>query len=209
MSRLLPEHFRNVVISLAVFGAPFLMASDKQPSVTLLPLGLVPAATLNSIITELPKALPVKASIGVARGVPEKTRSKYRPSRYRADDLLEFLSTLPEAKEAHVLGLLEADISCTKGDFPDWGIFGLGFCPGPTAVVSTFRLKRNVWAEKRIFRIVCTAIHETGHMLGLKHCEEPRCVMLDAEGSISNTDTSTGQLGPGCRTILVAKFGEW
>jgi archaemetzincin len=49
------------------------------------------------------------------------------------------------------------------------------------------------------FRVVTTAVHEVGHTLGLEHCDDPRCVMRDAEGSIRTVDTSDGQLGPICR----------
>jgi archaemetzincin len=56
------------------------------------------------------------------------------------------------------------------------------------------------------FRVATTAVHEIGHTFGLPHCDEheAHCVMLDAEGGIENTDTSSGTLGPGCSTKLDA-----
>jgi archaemetzincin len=178
-------------------------SAGPRPPVYVVRLGAVPdahvaearaalAAEYGTEVTELPPAaLP---------------RSAYRArrKRYRADDLLLFLPRLLPANapaNARVLGLTAVDISTTKGAHRDWGIFGMAEISGRAGVVSTFRLRRGA-GGRLAFRLRSTAIHEVGHALGLPHCQEPRCVMLDAEGSIRNTDTGTGHLGPGCRRRL-------
>ncbi len=189
-------------------GAP--PPSGRRVTVVLLPLGDFPADLLEAIREELPAALPVDVETGPSLDLPESARSTFRPSRYRADALLDLLAARPEAvRGKYVLGLTTKDISCTKGKFPDWGVFGLGLLDGRAAVVSTFRLSRNAGPAKLRFRVVSTARHETGHMLGLDHCTEPGCLMLDAQGSIRNTDTGSGRLGPGCRRQLIDRYGEW
>jgi archaemetzincin len=40
-----------------------------------------------------------------------------------------------------VLGITDKDISSTKGVHADWGVMGLGFCPGSACVISSFRVK--------------------------------------------------------------------
>jgi archaemetzincin len=47
-----------------------------------------------------------------------------------------------------------------------------------------------------------TAVHEVGHVLGLPHCDEPRCLMRDAEGTMDTVDAGDGTLGPSCRARL-------
>ncbi len=189
-----------------LLGLAGILASAQEPPthrvrLVLMPLGAFPEHLMASLERELPKTLPVTLARVPGIPVPESTRSKFRPSRFRADGLLGFLKGRSEGKGGHILGLTQVDISCTKAPFDDWGIFGYGFCPGPSAVVSTFRLKRNVDKARLEHRTLATAVHEVGHMLGLDHCEEPNCIMQDAKGSIANTDSSTG-FGPGCRTRL-------
>ena len=46
--------------------------------------------------------------------------------------------------------------------------------------------------------------HELGHMFGLPHCDEPGCIMRDAEGTLVHVDESHGELGPACKARLLA-----
>lgn len=128
--------------------------------------------------------------------------------RWRADVLLEHLLTLvPDAPPStRVLGLTTKDISTTKGKVYDWGVFGLGYRPGQAAVISSHRLTRGAKDREQLrFRVTTTAVHEVGHTFGLDHCPEDRCPMQDAQGGITNTDSSTGHLGPECRAQLEAE----
>lgn len=71
----------------------------------------------------------------------------------------------------------------------EWGILGLGYRPGTTCVISTFRMKRNVSKQKFEDRLQKVSIHEVGHNLGIDHCtKNPVCIMNDARGSIKQID---------------------
>jgi len=97
--------------------------------------------------------------------------------RYRADSLIRMLSQ-SASSDTVVIGLTEKDISVTKGQVQDWGVMGLGYCPGTACIVSTYRLsKRNLYQQ--FYKV---AFHELGHTQGLQHCTNKTCFMRDAEG---------------------------
>lgn len=107
----------------------------------------------------------------------------YQPrKRYRADSLLTFLQTLTQKNQVSI-GLTNKDISATKDEYKDWGIMGLGRCPGTVCVVSLFRPK----TSQQFFKV---AIHELGHTQGLPHCLADTCFMRDAKGkNTTNMET--------------------
>jgi archaemetzincin len=170
---------------------------------------LVPLRGFPDDLTEaVEQALRAELDVEVQRHavveLPED--AWYAPrKRYRAEILLDFLERYADDDETKVLGLTEVDISTTSDPYPDWGIFGLGRSPGATAVISSYRLKRKPKNREHVVQRVSTvAVHEIGHTFGLPHCDEAavECVMLDAEGGIENTDSSSGTFGPGCRGLL-------
>lgn len=125
------------------------------------------------------------------------TRCEVRKTAEFTDDILAASGTRYEAEKIlakfktneNLLILTEADIACKKGKYPEWGVFGLGYRPGKTCVVSTFRLKKKAYRAKRLERVTKVSLHEIGHNLGLNHCNaHPQCLMNDANGKISQVD---------------------
>ncbi len=98
-------------------------------------------------------------------------------ARYRADSLICFLGRRTGEEEV-TIGLTNKDISTKKGVYADWGVFGLGFCPGRACIASSYRLKGKNRSDK-LFKV---SIHELGHTQGLKHCPIKNCLMRDAAG---------------------------
>lgn len=183
-------------------------ASAAEPqvraTVILIPLRSFPDDLLDAVEQALQSELDVEVERHAAVELPKQ--AYYPPrKRYRAEKLLDFLAQYEQGPDTKVLGLTEVDISTTSDPYPDWGIFGLGSSPGTTAVVSSYRLKRKPRDREHVrSRVATVAVHEVGHTFGLPHCDEQavECVMLDAEGGIENTDTSSGTFGPKCRALL-------
>lgn len=129
--------------------------------------------------------------------LPKNAYINVKSSRYRADTLIRFLRKNIDRNYDFVIGLTDKDISTTKYSnttiktikeptykYADWGIFGLGFMPGKSCIVSTFRLKeKNV--RSRLIKICC---HELGHNFGLPHCSDKSCIMQDASETIKTID---------------------
>ena len=107
---------------------------------------------------------------------PSSSRNSKR-GRYRADRLIRFLRNHTQEGDVSI-GLTHKDISTTKGKYEDWGVMGLGYMPGKSCVVSSFRI-RGKNKEEKFTKVV---VHEFGHTRGLDHCPVKDCLMRDAEG---------------------------
>ena len=108
--------------------------------------------------------------------LPRKARIGYKGSfRSRADTLLSYLAGF-KGKDTLILGLTVTDISHTNDLSSDYGIMGLGSAAKGTAVASAKRLE----GATRWSKMVKLCIHEIGHMRGLPHCKENKCIMRDA-----------------------------
>lgn len=140
------------------------------------------------------------AKVTILPSIPLPKEAYYKPrSRYRAGKLLDHLAEKADGKFDKIIGLTHKDISTTNGDVFDWGIFGLGSLGGSPCVVSTFRLRARGASEKLFLqRLVRVATHEVGHTLGLPHCPDGQCNMVDAKGSILSVDQGTGKLCKRC-----------
>lgn len=129
--------------------------------------------------------------------IPQSARNISR-TRYRADSLIHILSR--QTHEGHLtIGLTNQDISITKNGVADWGVMGLGFCPGKSCVASTFRLSK----KNKLEQLHKLAIHELGHTEGLPHCLEKSCFMRDAEGK--NPTNEETEFCKRCKKKLINK----
>ena len=124
------------------------------------------------------KFKPVYDTVIINPAIPLPEQAYYSPrNRYRAKSLLDFLKTRV-GRDTTIIGLTGKDISTTKNNVKDFGIFGVAYRPSNVCMASTFRLnKRNV--QEQFYKV---SIHELAHTTGLPHCEEKSCYLRDAKG---------------------------
>lgn len=179
--------------------------SKQQVGIVIQPFADFTPTDAASVVNELKKIYTGTVRVNKPIPLPNFTLNKEK-KRYRADSLISYLKTL--APENHlIIGLTNKDISHTKFNekkiivSSDYGIMGLGFCPGVSCIASTFRLKGNNKMEK-LFKV---AIHELGHTQGLQHCPTNNCLMRDAKGK-DHLNEETG-FCPKCKSYL--KKRDW
>ncbi len=85
-------------------------------------------------------------------------------------------------------------------------VFGLAKLNGNTAVISTHHLRNRYYGlpenENLLMeRIIKEAVHEIGHLFGLRHCIQYNCVMVNST-SAEEIDIKNADFCPSCSTIL-------
>ena len=163
---------------------------------------------------------PLERGLGLVYGFTVKTLDPApmpdaawypKRKRWRADAILDWLRSdvMPDSGCGAVVAFTKEDISATKDDIEDWGVFGLGEIDGVAAVVSSKRLTRKASKKKLAQRVLKVAIHELGHVLGLEHRDsvDPDCMMNDAGGTIKTVDAERGLPCADERAHIEAKLG--
>lgn len=98
--------------------------------------------------------------------------------RYPVEDLINNIP--PLFSDSPFLFITELDIYYADFDY----VFGFTDLSRGISVVSLARLREKATVEKIIERAAKTAIHEIGHLNGLRHCKNRACVMSLSFGLI-------------------------
>jgi len=181
---------------------------DYIAKVGLQPIGKFEKTYLDTIKKAIEAIYGLEVVILPEMALPKSAYTTVRFPRYRADSLLHILDReIPDSLD-FIMGLTSVDISTTKTDkdgnikkpeskYIDFGIFGLGYCPGNATVISVFRLENK---NRKIFfeRIKKVCVHELGHNFGLPHCPTITCVMEDAKETIKTIDNEELRLCEKC-----------
>ncbi len=174
-----------------------------EHTLAILPFSGVDTSLLKKIRTGLQTKLNVKITQLSFTALPAS--AFYEPrQRYIADSLLDFLRQTNHGQFEKIIGITVKDISTRKEPHENWGILGLGSCPGEACVISSFRAGKNkVPAKDFERRMITLALHEIGHTYGLEHCPDFNCLMKDAQGKMNLDDS--GSYCENCRTYLRSK----
>lgn len=143
----------------------------------ILPLGDVPVLALKIVSANISAYLRLNAEILPSRKLPEIAFNEIK-AQYDAALILKALEAEPLEKYDRIVGILKADLFVPVFTH----VYGEARQGGYAAVVSLFRLNRNpdgsVPDTQHFYeRAAKVALHEIGHLFGLSHCREKKCLM--------------------------------
>jgi archaemetzincin len=169
--------------------------------VIIVPIGSFPLSDAHELAEHLMNAFPIRleAMVSVWRLNPPLTIFNWSRRQYMAEGLAVMLAEsvgMLDPPSVLALGLSEADGYVEGLNF----VFGLAIPRLGSAVVFTRRLvspNRGLYMS----RLLKESMHELGHLLGLEHCSNPRCVM-SFSNSIYDVDRKEARFCSKCEERL-------
>jgi archaemetzincin len=149
----------------------------------------------------------IEAACRVGRRPPAGRLLRWLPDRAEqadADALLAALEKMPAVDGAVRVGVTGADLAIPIFTF----VFGRARHHGAAAVVSVARLRPEFYGlapdpELLLRRAVDEVRHELGHVGGLKHCDDPLC-LLHFAATVEAIDLRGHDLCRACASALPA-----
>lgn len=177
------------------------LPTTEDSSVTvILPLGQIKSGQIILLSRELNAFYGMKIQMLPNAQMPASCLLE-DTKRYSASAMLGWLKKQKPVHCDRILGVTTYDVFTKKGQYPHWGIFGLGYKPGEACIVSDHRLKQ--FNIRRDTFLTLVTLHEIGHNLGLPHCDKhPFCLMNDAKGTARTLFAEKKWLCANCRKLV-------
>ncbi len=126
----------------------------------------------------------------------------FKRGQYNADLILKNYLVSKPKDYSKVLLICDLDLYTEGLNF----IFGEAFVGRGVAIISLCRLRQSFYGlpeDENLLKIraLKEAVHEIGHLYGLKHCSNPKCVMYFSN-SLLDTDKKSYQLCPYHKKLL-------
>lgn len=147
-------------------------------------------------------------TLGKSLPIPAETFNPER-QQYRSTVFLDHLQSEFQSDHNMHLAVTDLDLYVPDLDF----VFGEASPATWTAIFSTARLDPLFYHEPKNLqmltrRAMIEAVHEMGHVLGLQHCSNPRCVMWFSN-QLEETDRKGTHFCSQHRAQVDHLLGEW
>ena len=172
--------------------------------VHLLPVGKVDLTLLRDLRAAISRSLDVACEILPYQFDPTPS---YHPERqqYHSSEILQRMQPLVRPQDWRFLAIADVDLYIPILKY----VFGEAQMGGPCAVVSVHRLRQEFYGLAPDLpllgqRLLKESVHELGHTLDLRHCQDYSCVMASAH-SVEWIDLRESTLCDSCRSQVELK----
>ena len=167
----------------------------------IIPLGNVERDVLLFLSKELYEIFRIEFKISSSLNIPKSSYNSER-KQYYSSPLLSYLKMSFGRGSGLILGVIDKDLYVPQLNF----VFGEAELNGKAAIISLTRLRQEFYGlpeNENIFyqRTIKEAVHEIGHIFGLHHCSNPKCVMFFSN-SLSDTDIKGKRFCKNCSKKL-------
>lgn len=184
----------------------------KDYTIALQPIADIPPNTLEILKHDIVRQYGANVVILPSITLPDSFINNEKGKRYSASAVIQYLKKIKPDSIPFIAGITNEDIYTTKTDrlgnvkaptykYKIWGIFGLGYKPGSSCIISTSRLQCSD-KNKYINRLAKVTLHEIGHNHGLNHCKNKQCLMTDAVETIATVDNAGDSLCNICYQLI-------
>ncbi len=170
--------------------------------IILCPIGDIDAAMLAELGQSLQDIFGCSLKKDIKADLPHAAYNSRR-RQYEAVSVLSSVQKSVPSGGAKILGVVDADLYTQELNF----IFGLADSSSNIALISLARLQEEFYGHarnNRLFmqRALKEAVHELGHLLGLEHCGDIKCVM-HFSNSLQDTDIKSTAFCLNCQPRLI------
>src|SRR5579859_1375156 len=174
--------------------------------VHLLPVGKLDASLLEDLRVSIPRSLGVACEVLPSALDPAAVYHAER-QQYHSSEILQRMQSLVRPQDWRILAVADLDLYIPILKF----VFGEAQMGGPCAVVSAYRLRQDFYGldgDEALLRLrlLKECVHELGHTLNLRHCEDYSCAMASSH-AVEWIDLRESTLCASCQSKVEAKFG--
>ncbi len=156
-----------------------------MPALHLLPIGLVDPDLLQRLALELRRRLAAPVVVEGATTAPAHWR---KAADFDAPAILQDLVAAPPEDGGWRLALVDGNL-VAPGVSSSRGLATIGGCCAIVALAPRSRALAS-GLQDNFQHHLASAVHEVGHLAGLDHCPDPRCVMhFNAEAASGGSAT--------------------